>query len=81
MSFGVNWPQFDKEFIQKAKEQLDVALNNGKKIENIVGSIKCTELVMGSVPPELEILEISELTPERFKGIFKLAYNGNGLSI
>jgi hypothetical protein len=33
---------------------------------------------MGSKPPELEILEIGDLSPDRFKGIFKLVYQGDG---
>lgn len=77
MSFKIQWPNFGAEFIESAIQQLNVALNGGKKPENIVGDIKVIQLVMGSKPPELEILEISELLNERFKGLFKLVYNGD----
>ncbi|KAJ3320067.1 ERMES complex subunit [Boothiomyces sp. JEL0866] len=77
MSFKVNWPSFSSDFIEKATEQLTTALNTGKKPENIVGDITVTALNMGTKPPDLEILEISELIQDRFKGIFKLQYQGD----
>lgn len=77
MSFKVNWPVFSQDFILKAQEQLQHALNSGKKPDNIVGSIQVQQLNMGTKPPELEILEISELIKDRFKGIFKLSYTGD----
>ncbi|KAJ3269466.1 ERMES complex subunit [Terramyces sp. JEL0728] len=77
MSFRVNWPSFSSDFIGKATEQLTTALNTGKKPENIVGDITVTALNMGTKPPDLEILEISELIQDRFKGIFKLQYQGD----
>ncbi|KAL2917793.1 ERMES complex subunit [Polyrhizophydium stewartii] len=103
MSFKINWPEFSHEFIDKAKEQLTVALNKGKKPENIVDRIEVKELDMGTKvrlptdggpsgaatytapqairPPDLEILEISELSEDRFKGIFKLVYTGDAFII
>lgn len=81
MSFKVNWPAFSQDFIQKAKEQLTVALNSGKKPENIAGEIRVTQLHMGTRPPELEIIEISELITERFKGMFKLSYTGDAFIV
>lgn len=33
---------------------------------------------MGTQPPELDILEIGEVSMDRFRGIFKLAYSGDG---
>ncbi len=48
MSFNINWPDFSAEFIEQAKKQLSVALNTGKKPENIAGSITVTELNMGT---------------------------------
>jgi hypothetical protein len=46
--FKVNWPQFSDEFLTKAKEQLSVALNKGKKPANIVGKIDVDDLNMGT---------------------------------
>jgi distribution and morphology protein 34 len=48
MSFKINWPDFSPEFIEQAKKQLSVALNTGKKPENIAGAITVTELHMGT---------------------------------
>ncbi|KAI8925366.1 hypothetical protein BC831DRAFT_415132 [Entophlyctis helioformis] len=82
MSFRINWPEFSPEFIEKAKAQLTVALNHGQsKPANIVDRIVVKELDMGTKPPDLEILEISELVEDRFKGIFKLVYNGDAFII
>ena len=50
MSFKVNWPTFSPEFLSKAKEQLQVALNKegDDKPANIVDSILVQELYMGT---------------------------------
>ncbi|KAJ3412169.1 ERMES complex subunit [Chytridiales sp. JEL 0842] len=77
MSFKVNWPDFGEDFLEMAKKQLTTALNKGNKPANIVGDIICEELYMGSKAPELEILEIGDLTEERFRGMFKLVYAGD----
>jgi len=78
MSFRFNWPEFEAEFIQKASRELENALNRGKKPSNICDLIRVKELFMGTVPPELDILEIGEVSLDRFRGIFKLAYSGDG---
>ncbi|WFD35108.1 hypothetical protein MCUN1_001957 [Malassezia cuniculi] len=49
----------------------------GAKPPIIVGDIKVHELNMGTVPPELEILEIGDLSRDRFRGIFRLMYSGD----
>ncbi len=77
MSFHINWSEFDQEFLLLAKAQLQKALNSGKKPDSIHGSIDVTCLSMGTKAPDLEILEITELVADRFKGIFKLVYNGD----
>ncbi|KAJ3091495.1 ERMES complex subunit [Quaeritorhiza haematococci] len=74
MSFKINWPKFSPEFVESAKTQLTDALNKGDKPDNIVDHINVKDLDMGTKPPDLEILEIGELTEERFRGIFKLVY-------
>lgn len=78
MSFRFNWPEFDDIFIGKASEELESALNRGKKPSNICDLIHVKELYMGTKPPELDILEIGEVSMDRFRGIFKLAYSGDG---
>lgn len=77
MSFQIEWPRFSVDFLEKAKTQLTAALSSSHKQEAVVDQITVTDLTMGDTPPELEILEITELLPERFKGIFKMAYSGN----
>ncbi|ORZ25654.1 hypothetical protein BCR42DRAFT_400620 [Absidia repens] len=77
MAFRFNWPEFDTEFYDEAKAQLETALNKGNKPKNIVDHITVKELHMGTQPPELEILEIGELTTDKFRGIFKLTYAGD----
>ena len=77
MSFNFAWPTFSPEFYANAIETLTVALNRGQKPKAIVGDIRVQELHMGHVPPELEILEIGDLSKERFRGIFRLMYAGD----
>lgn len=78
MSFRFNWPEFDDHFIEKASKELENALNRGKKPSNICDLIRVKELNMGTCPPELDILEIGEVSMDRFRGIFKFAYSGDG---
>ncbi|KAK4521750.1 Queuine tRNA-ribosyltransferase catalytic subunit 1 [Mucor velutinosus] len=77
MAFRFNWPEFDSEFYGEARSQLEAALNKGNKPKNIVDHISVTELNMGTTAPDLEILEIGELSTDKFRGIFKLTYCGD----
>ncbi|KAI9281960.1 hypothetical protein BY458DRAFT_498544 [Sporodiniella umbellata] len=77
MAFKFNWPEFDAGFYQEARSQLETALNKGNKPKNIVDYISVTELNMGTTAPDLEILEIGELSTDKFRGIFKLTYCGD----
>ncbi|KAJ1569678.1 ERMES complex subunit [Cladochytrium tenue] len=77
MSFKVNWPKFSQDFLAKAREQLTKALNKGTKPASMVDHISVVELNMGTKPPDLEILDIGDLAEERFRGIFRMVYNGD----
>ncbi|KAI7849296.1 hypothetical protein BDC45DRAFT_546977 [Circinella umbellata] len=77
MAFRFNWPEFDAEFYEEARSQLEAALNKGNKPKNIVDHITVKELNMGTSPPDLEILEVGELATDKFRGIFKLTYAGD----
>lgn len=48
MAFRFNWPEFDSEFYEEARSQLEAALNKGNKPKNIVDHISVTELNMGT---------------------------------
>lgn len=67
----------DAGFYTRAKELLTTALNKSPKPPIIVDDIIVTELNLGSIPPELEILEIGDLAEDRFRGIFKMSYSGD----
>ncbi|KAI8984735.1 hypothetical protein BDF20DRAFT_834226 [Mycotypha africana] len=77
MAFRFNWPEFEHEFYDEAKSQLEMALNKSNKPSVIVDHITVKELHMGTKPPDLEILEIGELGNDKFRGIFKLTYAGD----
>ena len=65
MSFNFEWPSpFSPSFHAQALSLLTSALNRGPKPKVIADDIEVTELNMGSVPPDLEILEIGELGRE-----------------
>jgi hypothetical protein len=79
MAFNFNWSPLtaDASFYQRARDLLTTALNKSPKPPIIVDDILVTELNLGTVPPELEILEIGDLAEDRFRGIFKMCYSGD----
>ncbi|KAI9769020.1 MAG: ERMES complex subunit [Geoglossum umbratile] len=79
MAFNFNWSPLtaDSLFYSRAKELLTAALNKSPKPPIIVDDILVNELNLGSIPPELEILEIGDLAEDRFRGIFKMCYSGD----
>ncbi|CAD6506541.1 BgTH12-07768 [Blumeria graminis f. sp. triticale] len=79
MAFNFNWSPLtaDANFYQRAQEMLTTALNKSPKPPIIVDDIIVNELNLGSVPPDLEILEIGDLAEDRFRGIFKMCYSGD----
>ncbi|KAJ1645229.1 ERMES complex subunit [Coemansia asiatica] len=82
MSFKFNWGGFPPEFNREALEMLTQALNKGgNKPPNLVGPIVAKELDLGSNPPQLDILEISELEEDRFRAMFRMKYEGDGFLV
>jgi distribution and morphology protein 34 len=79
MAFNFNWSPLmaDASFYTRAQDLLTAALNKSPKPPIIVDDIIVTELNLGSIPPELEILEIGDLAEDRFRGIFKMSYTGD----
>lgn len=79
MAFNFNWSPLaaDASFYARATDLLTAALNKSPKPPIIVDDILVTELNLGSVPPDLEILEIGDLAEDRFRGIFKMCYTGD----
>lgn len=79
MAFNFNWSPLtaDADFYKRAQEMLTTALNKSPKPPIIVDDILVNELNLGSVPPDLEILEIGDLAEDRFRGIFKMCYSGD----
>jgi distribution and morphology protein 34 len=79
MAFNFNWSPLtaDANFYTRAQDLLTAALNKSPKPPIIVDDIIVTELNLGSIPPELEILEVGDLAEDRFRGIFKMSYSGD----
>ncbi|EGG11380.1 uncharacterized protein MELLADRAFT_76648 [Melampsora larici-populina 98AG31] len=77
MSFRFDWPFFSDSFYDQAKDLLCSALNKGDKPPIIADRIDVAHLDMGTIPPDLEILEIGDLGTDRFRGIFRLTYAGD----
>jgi distribution and morphology protein 34 len=79
MAFNFNWSPLmaDAGFYTRAQDLLTAALNKSPKPPIIVDDIHVTELNLGSIPPDLEILEIGDLAEDRFRGIFKMSYTGD----
>lgn len=79
MAFNFNWSPLaaDADFYSRARDLLTKALNKSPKPPIIVDDILVSELNLGTVPPNLEILEIGDLAEDRFRGIFKMSYSGD----
>ncbi|KAG6004186.1 hypothetical protein E4U21_001327 [Claviceps maximensis] len=79
MAFNFNWSPLtaDADFYSRARHLLTNALNKSPKPPIIVDDILVSEFNLGTVPPDLEILEIGDLAEDRFRGIFKMCYTGD----
>ena len=79
MAFNFNWSPLtaDASFYTRAQQLLTAALNKYPKPPIIVDDILVNELNLGSLPPDLEILEVGDLAEDRFRGIFKMCYSGD----
>lgn len=79
MAFNFNWSPLtaDADFYRRARDLLTKALNKSPKPPIIVDDILVSEFNLGTVPPDLEILEIGDLAEDRFRGIFKMCYTGD----
>ena len=76
MAFNFSWSPLIAD-TSRARDMLTTALNKSPKPPIIVDDIIVNELNLGSVPPELEILEIGDLAEDRFRGIFRMSYSGD----
>jgi distribution and morphology protein 34 len=78
MSFKVNWNSLETENLSSwTKDLLTNALNSGKTPNILASDILIKDLNFGKIAPNFEILEIGELDRDRFRGIFKINYDGD----
>lgn len=78
MSFNVNWNNLETDSLRSwTVDLLTDALNSGKRPNILASDIVIKDLNFGKVAPDFEILEIGELGRDRFRGIFKITYNGD----
>ena len=83
MAFNFNWTSLltataSPEFYTAAKELLATALSRSATPSVIVDDrITVDELHLGDTAPELEVLEIGDIAPDRFRGVFRMVYGGD----
>lgn len=83
MAFNFNWtpltaPTSSPEFYDHAKQLLTSALNKSSKSSSIVDDdIVVDELDLGKTAPEIEVLEIGDLADDKFRGVFRIEYEGD----
>lgn len=79
MSFKFDWSPFliNDENFDSISAVLTKALNRGPKPEAVVGHIKLKNLNVGSIPPRLHLVEVTDITDDSFKGKFRIEYDGN----
>lgn len=77
MSFSINWQAFaqQEKFQSHIHEMLTNALNKQKPLI-LEDRIRVVNLDWGTEAPLLEVLEIADVATDRFRGVFKLSYNG-----
>jgi len=77
MSFAFNWQAFAKQeaFQSHIHDMLTNALNKQKPLI-LEDRIRVVNLDWGTEAPSLEMLEIGDVATDRFRGVFKLSYNG-----
>jgi len=76
MSFIFNWTGLDEDTIRVAKCALEDVLNRGDAIGGVVGGFEVKEFNIGSVPPEVQLIETT-VAENGFKTYFKISYNGD----
>lgn len=79
MSFAFDWPTFTDDFVRTASDTLEAGLNraDGDRPALIAGPIEVRELFMGTLAPELDLLEVEECSLERFRAVMRLTYAGD----
>lgn len=78
MSFKVDWNTLETDSLASwTKDLLTAALNSGKRPNVLASNIEIKDLNFGKIAPTFEILEIGEIGQDRFRGIFKINYNGD----
>jgi distribution and morphology protein 34 len=83
MAFNFNWSPLtttsasSSAFYDHAKSLLTAALNKSAKPPIIVDDIFVDDLNLGASAPDLEILEIGDIAEDRFRGIFRMGYDGD----
>lgn len=76
MAFHFNWSPLIAD-TDRVRQMLTSSLNKSPKPPIIVDDILVNELNLGRTPPSLEILEVGDLAEDRFRGIFKVRYEGD----
>ncbi|KAJ2723661.1 Mitochondrial distribution and morphology protein 12 [Coemansia sp. Benny D115] len=64
MSFTIYWEKLDKKVAQSVQAQLNSFFSNLEERPGFLGEIAVEELDFGSVPPYLEIMDMTEPFPE-----------------
>jgi len=81
MSLKFNWPNHEQQlqFIELLKNSLTEVLNAGEKPKSVVGPITITGVELGSQPPIIEILNITDasLAHESFGASIRMVYEGD----
>lgn len=78
MSCDIHWDAFEQTAFQTwSKELLYDSLNSGKRPQILSSDIRVTDLNFGNTPPSFEVLEVGDLDTDKFRGIFKLKYDGD----
>lgn len=78
MAFKFNWPNSNlDQLCSQISDGLEKALNGRGGPSSICDRICVKKIDLGRTAPMLDILEIGDLSQDRFRGIFKFSYSGD----
>ncbi|KAJ2824678.1 Mitochondrial distribution and morphology protein 12, partial [Coemansia erecta] len=77
MSFTIYWEKLDKRVAQNVQAQLNAFFANLAQRPQFLGEISVEQLDFGSVPPNLEILDLTDPFPEFYLATEDDASNAN----
>lgn len=79
MSFKFSWNPglINSSNFKQIAAVLEEGLKKGPKPEGVIGDVTVDDIQLGSIAPRLQMIEVTELDTDQFKGVFYMVYDGD----